>query len=77
MKSLRETAVVGLILLALACVYAYFAQGCKPALEKTAEATYLGQQLECVDNLQTKADIDGCRDSVKRRWAKDAGKDAP
>ncbi len=31
MKSLRETAVVGLILLALACVYAYFAQGCSPA----------------------------------------------
>lgn len=31
MKSLRETALVGLVLLALACAYAYFTQGCSPS----------------------------------------------
>jgi len=36
--------------------------------ESVAEATYLGQQLQCVDNLNTREDIDGCRASVRRKW---------
>ncbi len=76
MKSLKETG--GLILFLL--VFAFIVSrllGCLPVEAKraAAEATYLGQQLECVDNLETKADIDGCRNSVKRRWARDAGGD--
>ncbi len=64
---------------AIAVAVTYYAAGCAGAKEAVAEATYLGQQLECVDHLQTKADIDGCRASVRRRWGivetvtKDAG----
>ncbi len=72
MQAIRKFFATSLAAFAALYVVSY-CHGCRPVLEKTAEVTYLGQQLECVDNLSTKADIDGCRDSVKRRWAKDAG----
>lgn len=75
MGSIKETLVAAIAVVIFYFVVMYLVGGCRPILETTAEATYLGQQLECVDNLPTKEDIDGCRASVKRRWAKDAGKD--
>lgn len=41
-----------------------------------AAAGYESQQLACVDQYATRADIDKCRDKVKAAWATDAGKDA-
>ena len=52
--------------------------GCTPlAAEKSAaETAYLSQQLKCVDDNQTKRDIDACRAAVKQQWAvADAGSD--
>lgn len=76
MKRLRETLGVVVFLIGLGLLVAKLTS-CLPVEVKqaAAEATYLGQQLECVDNLETKQDIDGCRASVKARWAKDAGTD--
>lgn len=76
MSRVRDTIVVILIMIGMA-VAVRACTGCLPraAKEAAAEGTYLGQQLECVDNLEKKEDIQGCRESVKRRWAKkDGGK---
>lgn len=54
--------------------------GCKAAMEPAAEATYLGQQLQCVDRSPTRELADECRRQVRARWgiaetAHDAGAD--
>ena len=46
------------------------------ARETAAESTYLAEHLRCVDQFATRAEIDTCREGVRRRWAvKDAGGD--
>ena len=61
---------VGLAVLVLA------ACGAAAAERSTAEATYLAQQLACVDDNPNKWAIDACRDAVKQAWANgDAGAD--
>ncbi len=78
MKSIKETFWLIVLIVIFTCAILHFF-GCAGAKEAAAEATYLGQQLECVDHLNTRADIDGCRASVRKRWgivetARDAGK---
>jgi len=75
MNRIRDTLFVIGVLLGMSIAVEKLC-GClsREAKEAAAEGTYLSQQLQCVDNLETKADIDGCRASVKARWAKDAGK---
>lgn len=60
----------------MAVLVCYLFLGCASAVKPVeAEATYLGQQVQCVDKYDTKQEIDWCRDAVKRRWAvaKDGG----
>ncbi len=78
MKSTRDAVVIAAICVGTALVVLHILTGCVPQEAKPAlaEATYLAQQLECIDHLETKEDIEGCRESVKRRWARDAGRDA-
>ena len=51
-----------------------------PQKKAEAEASYLGQQLACVDKFDTRAAIDECRRLVRLQWgivqtdAKDGGK---
>ncbi len=53
--------VVGLLLLN--------AMGCSPtARAAEAEATYLADQLHCVDRATTRAEADSCRADVRRKW---------
>lgn len=47
--------------------------GVKPTPE-VAEATYLTEQLECVNKNETRVAIDACRDQVRVKWSKDGGK---
>lgn len=71
MSSIKETIAAAVLLVLAYVAIAHCVGGCvspKEAKEAAAEATYLGQQLECVDNLHTRADIDGCRASVRKRW---------
>lgn len=77
MKSTRDTLGLAAILV-LTAFLVDRSLGCttREAKEATAEATYLGQQLECVDKYKTKQAIDACREVVKERWSvKDAGGD--
>lgn len=53
--------------------------GCRPpkdVREAAAEATYATEHLACVDRYDTHAEIDACRDDVRRRWGvrKDGGR---
>jgi hypothetical protein len=54
--------------------------GCLPpskgAREAAAEASYTGEHMACVDRYDTHAQIDACRDEVRRRWGvrKDGGR---
>lgn len=41
---------------------------CASGKSAVAEATYLGQQLECVDRHETREAIDRCRAEVRARW---------
>lgn len=50
-----------------------------PQKSAEAEASYLGQQLACVDKFDTRAAIDECRRLVRLQWgiaetSKDGGK---
>lgn len=63
---------------------ALFAWGCligacsAQAKQEAAKDAYLAQQMDCVKQYDTKAEIDACRASVREAWglAPDAGKDA-
>lgn len=59
-----------LALFALAAIFAVvgFLAGCAAAKAEEAEATYLGQQLRCVDQYATRPDIDSCRRKVRAAW---------
>lgn len=53
--------------------------GCLPSQDvrqRAAEATYATEHLACVDRYDTHAEIDACRDDVRRRWGvrKDGGR---
>lgn len=50
-------------LVAAACLSA-----CTGLKGAAAEATYLGQQLECVDQARTLVESDECRAKVRERW---------
>jgi hypothetical protein len=41
--------------------------------EREAEATYLGEHLRCVDDSDTRAEMDECRRKVRAKWLRDAG----
>ena len=70
MKSVIETFLLIVFLITLGVLVTHFGIGCASVKESVAEATFLGQQLECVNNLETKRDIDACRNSVRRKWGK-------
>jgi hypothetical protein len=67
MSSLKETVVAALILFVVAYLVLHLA-GCAGLRSDVAEATYLGQQLECVDKFATRKQIDACRADVRRKW---------
>lgn len=74
--------VLGLVGLALLVLWLIaHAAGCIDARPAVAEATYLGQQLRCVDKYNTRDAIEACRARVRRDWGiaetvtKDAGGD--
>ncbi len=54
--------------------------GCVPPKASQAEATYLAQQLACVERYETRVEIDDCRERVWADWGitqtkrKDAGR---
>jgi len=51
--------------------------GCASVIDKRfeAEEAYRAEQMKCVDDNDTKAAIDSCRDRVKADWTrKDAGR---
>lgn len=60
--------------LAPALVSACILVSCAGAKETAAEATYLGQQLKCVDDSKTLEESRACRERVKAEWAKDGGR---
>lgn len=41
--------------------------------EREAEATYLGEHMRCVDDSDTRAEMNDCRRKVRERWLRDAG----
>lgn len=50
--------------------------GCTAAKKETADVTYLGQQLACVDKSATLAESKACRAAVDAKWGvtvRDAG----
>ncbi len=50
-----------------------FVTDCAAAAAPTAEASYLAQQLECVDKASSRQAADICRDAVRKAWTTDAG----
>lgn len=64
---IKETFVAAGVLLFVCWLVLHFA-GCAGAAESVAEATYLGQQLSCVDKYPTRKAIDACRLEVRKRW---------
>lgn len=69
----REWA-VGMLALGLV-----FAVGClsREAKEAIADSTYAAEQLKCVDDHETRAEIDACRRAVRIRWGiAETGRDA-
>lgn len=75
-RDIRTSIGVTFALFGAAFVFATGQEACTPSralLEKTAEVTYLGQLLQCVDRAPTKAVADACREEVRRRWLTDSG----
>jgi len=70
---------VGFVLSALAI--ASILIGCSAGMKSAeAEATYLGQQLRCVDQAKTRDESEECRRKVRLAWGisettRDAGAD--
>ncbi len=46
------------------------------AAKPGAEAAYLAENLQCIDQAETRAEAVSCRERVRARWATDAGTDA-
>lgn len=51
---------------------AWCVEGCVAA-KPAAETAYLAEQILCIDEAETKAAADACRNAVKAKWAKDGG----
>lgn len=78
MSKLRETALLGVVLLGLAIAVARLA-GCAQPLtpqEKAgvAESTYAAEQVACVDSATTLEGAKACRAEKRAKW--DAGTEA-
>jgi hypothetical protein len=46
--------------------------GCGPsqeAKEAAADSAYLAEHLRCVEQFDTRAEIDACREAVRIRWS--------
>lgn len=41
-----------------------------PARPVAAEAAYTGEHMACVEQHETRAEIDACRESVRVRWGR-------
>jgi hypothetical protein len=51
---------------------------CASARQDAAGLSYESQHLACIDQYETRAAIDACRNDVRRRWGRlDAGPPAP
>lgn len=72
MTAIRRFVATGLALFAALWIAAH-CQACGALKSSEAEATFLGQQVACIDKYETKADIDRCRRRVQAAWAGDAG----
>ena len=57
----------------LVLVIASQQQGCENPPKTAIEVTYTADLLACVNENNTSADIDKCRDGVNARWGLDAG----
>lgn len=68
-------AAAGLLLLVLG-ILGHCAGCFQEAKEVLAAGGYEAQQMRCVEQYATKADIDRCRAKVKLAWLVDAGSDA-
>lgn len=70
----RQTIATGLALLGLLFVVGKCTTACFERPAQIAAATgYEAQQLRCVEQYATKADIDRCRAKVRLAWMVDAG----
>ena len=86
MSQLREVVVVGIVLGAAIAALAQCA-GCSgsqaandAAVQIAADKAYAAEHLWCVERHNTNAEIDACREEVRRRWGitttvRDAGGD--
>lgn len=43
---------------------------CAPKTPAEAEALYTAEQLRCVDQSETKAESESCREAVRSKWGR-------
>ena len=68
---MRSVVEMGVVVGSLAVLVVAAEEGCSAGQqikEATAEATYLGQQLACVDRSPSRELADECRREVRKRW---------
>lgn len=66
--------VMGFAFVCWGIALAYCAPGCSvTGCAASAEATYTGQQLSCVDRAKTREESKACRAEVDARWCVEDG----
>jgi hypothetical protein len=74
----REWA-VGMLVLAVVLAVLVHCTGClsQQAKEAIADGAYATEHMKCVDDYDTRAEIDACRRAVRVRWGiTETGRDA-